>query len=112
MLLLLLIAPLTLTTYADSGQKVIKLKVYIVFSFRRDTLKWPFGPFCLKERHGVYVPTKYFILRPVRDALSMLDERVFVSKKVVTSINIYDFPMEIDNYFYRLLSILLIDNNQ
>ena len=45
MLLLLLIAPLTLTSYADSGQKVIKLKIYIAFSFRRDTLKWPFGPF-------------------------------------------------------------------
>ena len=37
-------------------------------------------------------------------------------KKVVTSINIDDFPIEIDNYFfidsYRLLSILLIDNNR
>ena len=39
MLLLLLIAQLTLPTYADSGQKVIKLKIYIAFSFRRDTLK-------------------------------------------------------------------------
>ena len=80
MLLLLLIAPLTLTSYADSGQKVIKLKIYIAFTFRRDTLKWPFGPFCLKERHGVYVPAKYFILRPVRVVLSTLNERVFVSR--------------------------------
>ena len=80
MLLLLLIAPLTLTSYADSGQKVIKLKIYIAFSFRRDTLKWPFGPFWLKERHGVYVPAKYFILRPVRVVLSTLNERVFVSR--------------------------------
>ena len=45
MLLFLLIALLTLTSYADIGQKVIKLKIYIAFSFRRDTLKWPFGPF-------------------------------------------------------------------
>ena len=80
MLLLLLIALLTLTSYADSGQKVIKLKIYIAFSFRRYTLKSPFGPFCLKERHGVYVPAKCFILRPVRVVLSMLNERVFVSR--------------------------------
>ena len=40
-----------------------------------------------------------------------------IDKKVVTSINVDDFPIEIDNYFlsvtidsYRLLSILLIDN--
>ena len=68
--------PLTRTV----GQKVIKLKIYIAFSFRRDTFKWPFGPFCLKERHGVYVPAKYFILRPVRFVLSTLNERVFVSR--------------------------------
>ena len=80
MLLLLLIAPLTLTSYADSGQKVIKLKIYIAFRFRQDTLKWSLGPFCLTERHGVYVPAKYFILRPVQAALSVLNERVFVSQ--------------------------------
>ena len=72
MLLLLLIAPLTLTTYADSGLKVIKLKKYIALLFHRDTLRWPFGPpFSLKKRYGVYVRAKYFILRPVRAALSM-----------------------------------------